>query len=235
MRLVTFREGTEERLGFLLDDRILDPRRTADHAGRAGLCQRARVHPRRGSGPAGGEATDRQCTGERPGPAVEGHAHRADAAVDAAVQRQQLPRSQQGEGQHPDQRQGAGVLREDRGQRGRPRRAHHLRPRADQEARLRDRAGHRHRQAGPAYPGRVGARSRVRLHHRQRRDRARPPGPEVPRRKRVVRPRPRQIVRHQRPARAVHRHGGRDPRSARTSSSRPASTAICGNRAAPRK
>src|SRR3954462_5548531 len=32
MRLVTFREGTEERLGFLLDDRILDPRRTADHA-----------------------------------------------------------------------------------------------------------------------------------------------------------------------------------------------------------
>jgi 2-keto-4-pentenoate hydratase/2-oxohepta-3-ene-1,7-dioic acid hydratase in catechol pathway len=32
MRLVTFREGTEERLGFLLDDRVLDPRRTADQA-----------------------------------------------------------------------------------------------------------------------------------------------------------------------------------------------------------
>ena len=33
MRLVTFREGADERLGFLLDDRILDPKRTADHAG----------------------------------------------------------------------------------------------------------------------------------------------------------------------------------------------------------
>jgi 2-keto-4-pentenoate hydratase/2-oxohepta-3-ene-1,7-dioic acid hydratase in catechol pathway len=33
MRLVTFREGTDERLGFLLDDRVLDPHRTADHAG----------------------------------------------------------------------------------------------------------------------------------------------------------------------------------------------------------
>ena len=41
MRLVTFRDGTEERLGFLLDDRILDPKRTADHAGDAGL-RRAR-------------------------------------------------------------------------------------------------------------------------------------------------------------------------------------------------
>ena len=173
--------------------------------------------------------------GERPSAAVESHAHRADAAVDAAVQRQQLSRSQQGKSQHPDQRQGAGILREDRGQRGRPRRADHLRPRADQEARLRDRAGHRHRQARPAYPGRIGARSRVRLHHRQRRDRARPPGAEVPRRKRVVRPRPRQIVRYQRPARA--RASSRRTRSStrRTSSSRPASTAISGNRAATRK
>jgi 2-keto-4-pentenoate hydratase/2-oxohepta-3-ene-1,7-dioic acid hydratase in catechol pathway len=33
MRLVTFREEAVERLGFLLDDRILDPQRTADHAG----------------------------------------------------------------------------------------------------------------------------------------------------------------------------------------------------------
>ena len=33
MRLVTFRERADERLGFLLDDRILDPQRTAGHAG----------------------------------------------------------------------------------------------------------------------------------------------------------------------------------------------------------
>ena len=231
MRLVTFRDGTEERLGFLLDDHVLDPKRMPDHAGDAaygGAIAFIRA------GEAALQAARRlidKAPASALSPIIESNAHRADAAVDAAVQRQQLSRPQQGKSQHPDQRQGAGILREDRGQRGRPRRAHHLRPRADQEARLRDRAGHRHRQARPAYPGRVGARSRVRLHHRQRRDRARPPGPEVPGRKRVVRPRPRQIVRYQRPAGAVHRHRGRDCSTRRTSSSRPASTAISGNRA----
>ena len=58
MRLVTFRDGTEERLGFLLDDRIVDPSRTPDHAGEPAYGRRARVHPRRGGGPAGGQATD---------------------------------------------------------------------------------------------------------------------------------------------------------------------------------
>ena len=35
MRLVTFRDGTEERLGFLLDDHVVDPKRMPDHAGEA--------------------------------------------------------------------------------------------------------------------------------------------------------------------------------------------------------
>jgi 2-keto-4-pentenoate hydratase/2-oxohepta-3-ene-1,7-dioic acid hydratase in catechol pathway len=35
MRLVTFRDGTEERLGFLLDDDVVDPKRMPDHAGEA--------------------------------------------------------------------------------------------------------------------------------------------------------------------------------------------------------
>ena len=35
MRLVTFREGADERLGFLLDGHVLDPKRMADHAGEA--------------------------------------------------------------------------------------------------------------------------------------------------------------------------------------------------------
>ena len=35
MRLVTFRDGTEERLGFLLDGHVVDPKRMPDHAGEA--------------------------------------------------------------------------------------------------------------------------------------------------------------------------------------------------------
>ena len=35
MRLVTFRDETEERLGFLLDDHVVDPKRMPDHAGDA--------------------------------------------------------------------------------------------------------------------------------------------------------------------------------------------------------
>src|SRR5258705_12064275 len=35
MRLVTFLDGTEERLGFLLDDHVVDPKRIPDHAGEA--------------------------------------------------------------------------------------------------------------------------------------------------------------------------------------------------------
>jgi 2-keto-4-pentenoate hydratase/2-oxohepta-3-ene-1,7-dioic acid hydratase in catechol pathway len=35
MRVVTFRHETEERLGFLVDDQVVDPKRVADQAGEA--------------------------------------------------------------------------------------------------------------------------------------------------------------------------------------------------------
>jgi hypothetical protein len=35
MRVVTFRHETEERLGFLVDDEVVDPKRVADQAGEA--------------------------------------------------------------------------------------------------------------------------------------------------------------------------------------------------------
>jgi hypothetical protein len=62
MRLVTFRDGTEERLGFLLDDHVVDPKRMPDHAGEAAY-----------------------------GDAIA-FIRAGDAALDAAVQRQQLSR-----------------------------------------------------------------------------------------------------------------------------------------------
>ena len=42
MRLVTFRDGTEERLGFLLDDHVVDPKRMPDHAGERPTAARSR-------------------------------------------------------------------------------------------------------------------------------------------------------------------------------------------------
>jgi hypothetical protein len=35
MRVVKFRHETEERLGFLVDDQVVDPKRVADQAGEA--------------------------------------------------------------------------------------------------------------------------------------------------------------------------------------------------------
>ena len=58
MRLVTFREGTDERLGFLLDDRVLDPHRTADHAGDPAYASTLAFIRAGEAGLAGGQATD---------------------------------------------------------------------------------------------------------------------------------------------------------------------------------
>ncbi len=138
-------------------------------------------------------------------------------ALDHPVQRQQLQRPQRREGEHADQRQGAGVLRQDRRLRGRSRRADRVRCADVEEARLRGRAGDRHRQARAPYPGRARARSCLRLHHRQRRDRARPPGAANARGHDLVRTGQRQGVRFERAARPVHRDRRRDRRSAEAS------------------
>ena len=88
--------------------------------------------------------------------------------------------------------------------------------------------------AGTAHPGRARARSRLRLHHRQRRDGARPPGAAHAGRHDLVRTRQRQGVRFERAARAVHRHRRRDRRPAKAQAAIADQRRACGSRAAPR-
>ena len=190
MRLVSFLQAGEERLGLLHGDAIIDPLLAS---GDRALFGSALAFIRSGERGDRGRAGDPgRCVNQ---PLLSAHAGRAAAAVDDPVQRQQLPGPQRREGQHADQRQGAGVFRQDRGLRGRPRRAHRVRSAALEEARLRGRARHRDRQARPSYPGRARARSRVRLHHRQRCHRARPPGAAHARGHDLVRARQRQGLR----------------------------------------
>ncbi len=232
MKLVSVVKSGEERLGLLAGDTVVDPLLAG---GDRALFADALAFIK------GGDAAMKAarailanppkaaCT-----PLRDVDAGGADPAVDHPVQRQQLQGPQRREGQHADQRQGAGVLRQDRRLRGRPGRADRVRRAVLEEDRLRDRAGHRDRQGRPLHPRRSRARPRVRLHHRQRRHRARPPGAPHAGRHDLVRAWQRQGVRLRRAARALHRHRRRDRRSAEAEAAVARSTASCGSRAAPR-
>ena len=212
MKLVSFNKGGKERLGILQGDTVVDPLLAG---GDAPLFADALAFIK--SGAAGLDAA-RKILANPPQAACAALKDvalaRADPALDHPVQRQQLQGPQRREGQHADQRQGAGVLRQDRRLRGRSRRADRIRRALLQEDRLRGRTGHRDRQGRALHSGRARARSCVRLHHRQRRDRARPPGAAHAGGHDLVRTRQRQGVRFRRAARALHRHRRRNRRSA---------------------
>ena len=105
----------------------------------------------------------------------------------------------------------------------------------DEEARLRGRAGRHHRQAGSAHPGGEGARPRLRLHDRERRDGARPAGRPAPAGRLGVRARAGEELRHLGAARPVDRDARTRSPTPRTCSCAPTSTTRSGSRTRPRR
>ena len=158
MRFVSYAGRGGERLGILVRDQIIDALECARHRR---LERRRIVRP----GPADRSAVFsggldlasivRRSAASAVTDASSVTAARAAQAIDHPVCGQQLSRAQSRKGQYAAVGQGAGVFRQDRRLRDRSGRWRSSRTQADQEARLRNRARHRHRQAGPSHPGRA--------------------------------------------------------------------------------
>ncbi|CAA9272307.1 MAG: Fumarylacetoacetate hydrolase family protein, partial [uncultured Acetobacteraceae bacterium] len=153
------------------------PRRHRSVAGRRharpgrGRARHAGARPRRRQDRPGGGGRD--AVRPRPAPAQERLLRRQELPrAREGVRRLRLRRFHQGGGAGS-----AGGVQQAGDQRHRPRRAHSRRPRSDRLGGLRGRAGGGDRPRRARHPQGGRAFARVRLHDRQRRDRAHPPAP----------------------------------------------------------